>query len=61
MVSDVPIHARTCAVSSKSIARMVVYATLHALYKNGSLSLDELVKARKKLGLDHDKPNPMTV
>jgi len=42
-------------------SKNVVYTTLHALYKNGSLSLDELVKARKKLGLDPDKPNPMTV
>jgi pyruvate dehydrogenase E1 component len=42
-------------------SKNVVYTTLHALYKNGSLDLDELVKARKKLGLDPDKPNPMTV
>jgi pyruvate dehydrogenase E1 component len=42
-------------------SKNVVYTTLHALYKNGSLGLDELVKARKKLGLDPDKPNPMTV
>jgi pyruvate dehydrogenase E1 component len=37
----------------------IVYATLDALRKQGVLSVDELLKARDKLGLDPDKPNPM--
>ncbi len=36
----------------------VVYSALHALYEQGSLSVDDLLKARKKLGIDPDKPNP---
>jgi pyruvate dehydrogenase E1 component len=36
----------------------VVYSALHALREQGSLSVDDLLKARKKLGLDPDKPNP---
>ena len=39
----------------------IVYATLHALYQQGTLTVDELLKARKKLELDPDKPNPMKV
>ena len=37
----------------------IVYATLDALRKQGALSVDELLKARDKLGLDPDKPNPL--
>jgi len=37
----------------------IVYSTLHALYKQGSLSVDDLLKARTRLGLDPDKPNPL--
>ena len=36
----------------------VVYAALHALHKQGVLSLDDLLKARNKLGLEPGKPNP---
>ncbi|MCK5793040.1 MAG: pyruvate dehydrogenase (acetyl-transferring), homodimeric type, partial [Ketobacter sp.] len=36
----------------------VVYAALHALYGQGVLSVDDLLKARDKLGLDPAKPNP---
>lgn len=36
----------------------VVYAALHALHKQGSLSLDDLLKARNKLGLEPGKANP---
>lgn len=36
----------------------IVYSALHALYRQGSLKVDELLKARKRLGLDPDKPNP---
>jgi len=36
----------------------IVYAALHALHGQGALSVDELLKARKSLGLDPDKPNP---
>jgi pyruvate dehydrogenase E1 component len=42
-------------------SKNIVYATLHALYRKGSMSLDELLRARKKLSLDPDKPNPMKV
>ena len=42
-------------------SKNIVYATLHTLYQQGSLTVDDLVKARKKLGLDPDKPNPMKV
>jgi pyruvate dehydrogenase E1 component len=42
-------------------SRNIAYATLHALYRQGKLSVDELVQARKKLSLDPDKPNPMKV
>jgi len=42
-------------------SKNIVYATLHTLYQQGSLSLEELIKARKKLSLDPDKPNPMKV
>jgi pyruvate dehydrogenase E1 component len=37
----------------------IVYATLDSLRKQGVLSVEELLKARDKLGLDPDKPNPM--
>jgi pyruvate dehydrogenase E1 component len=36
----------------------VVYSALHALREQGSLSVDDLLRARKKLALDPDKPNP---
>ena len=42
-------------------SKNIVYATLHTLYQQGDLTVDDLVKARKKLGLDPDKPNPMKV
>jgi len=42
-------------------SRNIAYATLYALYRQDKLSVDELVQARKKLGLDPDKPNPMKV
>ena len=37
----------------------IVYSALYALHKRGDLSVDQLVKARKSLGLDADKPNPL--
>jgi pyruvate dehydrogenase E1 component len=37
----------------------IVYATLHALRKQGVVSVDELLKARTRLELDPDKPNPL--
>jgi pyruvate dehydrogenase E1 component len=37
----------------------VAYAALHALHQQGDLSVDDLVKARKKLGINPDKSNPM--
>ena len=37
----------------------IVYATLDSLRKQGVLSVEELLKARDKLGLDPGKPNPM--
>jgi pyruvate dehydrogenase E1 component len=37
----------------------IVYAALHALHKQADLSVDDLLKARKKLGLDPGKSNPM--
>ena len=37
----------------------IVYSALHALYKQDSLPLEVMVKARKSLGLDPDKPNPL--
>ena len=36
----------------------VVYTALNALREQGALSVDDLLKARKSLGLDPDKPNP---
>ncbi len=39
----------------------VVYATLYALHKRGDFTVAELLKARKNLGLDADKPNPLHV
>ena len=42
-------------------SKNIVYATLHALYEQGDLTVDDLLKARKNLGLDPDKPNPMKV
>jgi pyruvate dehydrogenase E1 component len=41
-------------------SKHIVYATLHALHKQGALSVDDLVKARKRLEIDPDKPNPST-
>ena len=40
-------------------SKNIVYASLHALHKRGDLSLAELLRARKNLGLDPDKPNPL--
>ncbi len=37
----------------------IVYSALYALHKRGDLSVNELLKARKSLGLDPDKPNPL--
>ena len=42
-------------------SKNIVYATLHSLYEQGSLTVGDLLKARKNLGLDPDKPNPMKV
>jgi len=42
-------------------SKNIVYATLYALHKRGDLSVAELLKARKNLGLDPDKPNPLHV
>jgi pyruvate dehydrogenase E1 component len=39
----------------------VVYAALHALHRQSALSVDDLLKARDKLGLEADKPNPSKV
>ncbi len=39
----------------------IVYATLHALCQQDAISVKELVKARKNLGLDPAKPNPLGV
>jgi len=39
-------------------SKNIVYSTLHALYRQDSLSMEELLKARKSLGLDPEKPNP---
>jgi len=36
----------------------IIYSALHALCRQGSLSVDDLLKARNNLGLDPDKPNP---
>jgi pyruvate dehydrogenase E1 component len=37
----------------------IVYSTLYALHQRGDLSVNHLLKARKSLGLDPDKPNPL--
>jgi len=37
----------------------IVYSTLYALHKRGELDTDVLLRARKSLGLDPDKPNPL--
>jgi pyruvate dehydrogenase E1 component len=36
----------------------IAYTALHALYKQGSMSMDDLLKARKRLGVDAGKANP---
>jgi len=36
----------------------IVYSALHALHRQGSLSVDDLLQARSSLGLDAGKPNP---
>ena len=38
-------------------AQHIVSATLHALHRQGDLSTDDLLKARKRLENDPDKPN----
>jgi pyruvate dehydrogenase E1 component len=39
----------------------IAYAALHALYRQDEISREALVKARGKLGLDPDKPDPIGV
>jgi pyruvate dehydrogenase E1 component len=39
----------------------IAYSALHALNKQGSISIGDLVKARDALGLDPAKPNPLGV
>jgi len=39
-------------------SKHIVYATLYALHKQGDLSVDDLLKARKRLEIDPGKPNP---
>ena len=41
--------------------KSIVYAALHALCEQGSVTVHELVKARDSLGLDPSKPNPLGV
>ncbi len=36
----------------------IVYCALFSLYEQGSVSIEELLQARDRLGLDVDKPNP---
>jgi pyruvate dehydrogenase E1 component len=38
----------------------IVYAALYALYKEGNLKKEDLLKAKKSLGVDENKPNPLT-
>jgi pyruvate dehydrogenase E1 component len=38
----------------------IAYSALHALHKNGDLSLKALVAARKTLGIDPEKANPLS-
>lgn len=38
----------------------IAYTALHALHKNGDLSLKALVAARKTLGIDPEKANPLS-
>ena len=37
----------------------IVYSALYALHKRGDLEVADLIKARKNLGLDPEKPNPL--
>jgi pyruvate dehydrogenase E1 component len=39
-------------------SKHIVYATLYALHRQGDLSVDDLLKARKKLEINPGKPNP---
>jgi pyruvate dehydrogenase E1 component len=39
-------------------SRHVAYAALHALYRQGDFSREDLFEARDQLGIDADKPNP---
>jgi pyruvate dehydrogenase E1 component len=39
----------------------IAYAALHALHGQGTIGKSELIEARKRLGIDPQKPNPMTV
>ncbi len=38
----------------------IVYTALYALYKDGNFKKDDLLKAKKSLGIDENKPNPLT-
>lgn len=42
-------------------ATMIAYTTLCALAEQGEFSVENLVKAKKTLGIDADRPNPVTV
>lgn len=39
----------------------IAYAALYALHRQGKFEQGKLLKARKKLGIDPDKPNPVSV
>jgi pyruvate dehydrogenase E1 component len=36
----------------------IVYSSLDALRRQGVISVDDLLQARERLGLDPDKPDP---
>jgi len=42
-------------------AKHIAYAALKALTDEGQIKQEDLIKARKALGIDPNKPNPMTV
>jgi pyruvate dehydrogenase E1 component len=39
----------------------VAYAALCALHRQGAIAQGDLIEARKKLGIDPEKPNPVSV
>jgi pyruvate dehydrogenase E1 component len=39
----------------------IAYAALYALYRQGLVSMSELLDARKTLGIDPEKVNPVSV